>query len=303
MADLGKLRRVLDFAPSAAMKGWRERPYFEALNRRLNRLVSAQVLAARAPRRITRDEAVRVVPPEEWEAAQEARAREAAVEAEMRQLREELDEVRSQRNELQRQLDDLQSRLSGLRTVAEEKRVALKLVGVRRAATAPRKVSLKLVGVRRPGPTPVAREPFAPEEPERIGGPPEEVPPEPLVYGPAPEETADLAAADEAIARVEQEIQRIESELRDLGERERTLSRDRPRAPLRVRGYTLYRRPVETGRGPRDLYFFSKKRPVEGEPSPLPQGYRVTTRARSGLPMLRRAGGGRRRARKGRRAR
>ncbi len=51
--------------------------------------------------------------------------------------------------------------------------------------------------------------------------------------------------------------------------------------------YTLYKREIQTTSGKtRIIHFFSKKKPPEGEPVPLPEGYTVKVNKRTGLPYL-----------------
>jgi len=61
--------------------------------------------------------------------------------------------------------------------------------------------------------------------------------------------------------------------------------------PLTVKGYTLYKKDVELRSGKvQTIYFFSKRKPKSGTPSPLPDGYEVRMNERSGMPYLRLAG-------------
>jgi FtsZ-binding cell division protein ZapB len=270
MADLSKLRKVLDYTPAASMKGWKDRDYYDALNRRLNR----EVLIERPLAKPARDEAVRVVAPEEWEAARRARETQLLREAELDQTRGELDRVAAREAELEREVQELRTRLEGLRTEAEEKK--------RKVHTA------QLVAVRRPvAPTPEE----APPSPEELAAAGWEVLPDEVVE-PAPPEAApeipaewetEIQAAEEAIKRVEHEIETIEHELGSLRREEADL---RARAePYQFEGYTLYRRKVGRGASGKDFYFFSREPPEQGEATPLPNGYEVRTR-KGGAPYL-----------------
>ncbi|HID25386.1 MAG TPA: hypothetical protein EYP23_02845 [Thermoplasmata archaeon] len=57
--------------------------------------------------------------------------------------------------------------------------------------------------------------------------------------------------------------------------------------PFVYQGYTLYKRMVKLLSGKwQTIYFFSKRLPKSGEPTPMPQGYRVGVNKRSGMPFL-----------------
>jgi len=273
MANLRKVRQVLDYVP--ATKLGRDR-YLEALDRRLHR----EVLVERPLARPARDEAVRVVAADEWEAARRAREEQLLKESELEHTRDELERVLSREEALNKEIEDMRQRLAGMRTEAVEKRkVALQLVGVRRPGTA---------GEAQPGAWEVVDE-------ENV------LEPEPPA--PEPEPNAELIAqiereaqaAEEAIQRVEVEIGKIESELETLATEEADL---RKRAgPYMRNGYTLYRRTVGRGANARDFYFFSKKAPKTGTPSKMPEGYEVSERT-TGVPVLKRAGAPARKASK-----
>ena len=53
--------------------------------------------------------------------------------------------------------------------------------------------------------------------------------------------------------------------------------------------YTLYSRDVvlRNDNGTQRIYFFAKNEPKSGEPSQLPNGYRVEVSPRTGMPLLR----------------
>lgn len=57
--------------------------------------------------------------------------------------------------------------------------------------------------------------------------------------------------------------------------------------PFVYQGYTLYKRMVKLLSGKwQTIYFFSKRLPKSGEPTPMPEGYRVGVNKRSGMPFL-----------------
>jgi hypothetical protein len=52
-------------------------------------------------------------------------------------------------------------------------------------------------------------------------------------------------------------------------------------------GYSLYARRQEVrGRRFQTIYFFSKRKPIVGEPVDLPEGYMVALSRKSGVPFL-----------------
>lgn len=52
-------------------------------------------------------------------------------------------------------------------------------------------------------------------------------------------------------------------------------------------GYTLYaRKQVLRGKRTQTIYFFSKRKPVEGDSTDIPEGYVVSVDRRSGIPFL-----------------
>lgn len=299
MSELRKLRRVLDFVPAAEMKSWKDKEYYEALNRRLHR----EILVERPLARPARDEAVRVVDPAEWEAARAARERQLLQEAELEHARNELERVLAREDELRREVDAMRGQLGPLRAEAEEKRkVALQLVGVRRGgapaapATPPPEPepSVGWEPVEEAAPAPHAtREKELTAAGWEIVAPEEATPSAGGVWQDASSAKPDVTElereaqmAEEAIRRVEAEIQKVESELRTLANQETDL---RTRAePFKFKGYTLYRRTVGRGAAARELHFFSRERPASGVAAPLPEGHEVALRS-NGLPYLKKA--------------
>ncbi len=288
--DLNRLRKVLDFVPASETAGWPDREYYDALARRLNREVVADGPVTRVVARRAKDEAILVVPPEEWDAAQKAREHQLEQAAELARVRGELEAVQSREGELQEEVDELRGRLSGLKEEREEKR----------------KVALQLVGIKRPAPPAPPSDQLAaegwevlPEEGE-TAPPAEPAPVDALgqagwqVEAPGGGASSDRAAAvadetDAAIARVEAEIHKIEQELEDLAIQERGIQERGGPAPYTHGDYALYRRSVGKGAGARDLYFFSESIPTNGEATPLPAGYVVKINPSSGLPLLKKA--------------
>lgn len=272
MADVKKVRKVLDYTPASAMKGWKDREYLEALNRRLNR----EVLVERPLAKPARDEAVRVVDADEWDAARAARERQLLQEAELVATRDELARVTAREDQLRQDVESLRHQLPALEADVEEKRrFALQLLGVRRRAQ----------------PSPVSADELAAQGWEVVpeeGGAPAPDAFTPVEPDPEAEQARrDLATAEEAIRRVEAEIQKIESEMQSLAEQEATLRR---RSPAFTRGgYTLYKRIVGEGDHARPLYFFSKASPASGEPATLPPGHEVAQR-KGGMPYLKKIG-------------
>jgi hypothetical protein len=62
--------------------------------------------------------------------------------------------------------------------------------------------------------------------------------------------------------------------------------------PFTYGEYRLYSRNVKLkGGGRRTIYFFSKRQPKSGAPSPKPVGYHVGVNERTGLPFLKKGGG------------
>lgn len=108
---------------------------------------------------------------------------------------------------------------------------------------------------------------------------------------------AHLERLHHQMSRSEDELVRVEEELSRLEQREKELETITGRGPYRVKGYTLYRRQVGTGKRARNSYFFSKKIPKSGRPSPRPGGYTVEMSSKSGLPFLKKSGATRARAR------
>lgn len=65
-----------------------------------------------------------------------------------------------------------------------------------------------------------------------------------------------------------------------------------PAGPFTFQGYTLYSRDVALASGGRrTIWFFSKRSPASGTPSPKPAGYHVGVNERTGLPFLKKGGG------------
>lgn len=55
--------------------------------------------------------------------------------------------------------------------------------------------------------------------------------------------------------------------------------------------YKLYKiEPNFNGIGKKPMYFFSKKIPKRGEPSGMPQGYKMEVNKKTGMPYLRYSG-------------
>lgn len=258
MADLEKLRKVLDYVPSKEMANWRERSYYEALNRRLQRDVVVHPRAQ--PARATKSDAVRVVSPEDWAAAQEARKRQQEQELELARLGQREEELLAQIARLQQELARLRGQGPAPAPEAAEKLTRFELVGVRKAEPAPT--------------WEVAPLPELEEEP-----------------------VMEPAERDSAIRLLEEEIRRSEEELSSLS---RQLRETSPQAePYRMDDYTLYARSLPTKGKQRNLfYFFSREQPADAEAVPLPHGYKVAKNARTGLPYLKKSGaksGGKRR--------
>lgn len=60
-----------------------------------------------------------------------------------------------------------------------------------------------------------------------------------------------------------------------------------PKSVYSYQGYTLYKKEIETEPGKtRTIHFFSKSKPDQGEPVPLPREYEVNVNAKTGLPYL-----------------
>ncbi len=60
----------------------------------------------------------------------------------------------------------------------------------------------------------------------------------------------------------------------------------------RFKGYTLYRKEIILSSGDKKVvHFFSREKPEEGEPSPLPEGYEVKIDKRTGVPFIRKKTG------------
>lgn len=59
--------------------------------------------------------------------------------------------------------------------------------------------------------------------------------------------------------------------------------------PYHFGEYSLYARDVElkNNNGTQRIYFFAKGTPKSGDPSSLPNGYRVEVSPRTGMPLLR----------------
>ena len=56
----------------------------------------------------------------------------------------------------------------------------------------------------------------------------------------------------------------------------------------KYKGYTLYRKEIILNDGSkRVIHFFSKEKPDEGEPSPLPDGYEIKMDKKTGIPFIR----------------
>lgn len=298
-SEMTKVRKVLDYVPSRVLSTWKGRLYFDALNRRLNRevLVERPMLVARAP-----DEAVMVVPEEEWHAAVAAREKQMAQENELEQTRTELEGLRQREGDMAREVDNLRLQLQRLEVERDEKRKhALQLVGVRRPVTVaqvapdePLPATGAPASEGAPAPAPGGPVPTA-QELQAQGW---EVLPDDMVVEPSFEPVpvaeqvseTDLKATDDAIARVESEIQRIEAELASLADKEKELESKGAQGPYRYKDFTLYRRTVGEAGQERDFYFFSKVAPQEGQEAPLPAGYEVAVNAKSGLPYLRKGG-------------
>lgn len=275
---------MLDYVPSRDMHRWKDRDYFDALNRRINREVLIETPMARP----AKDEAVLVIPPQEWRAMQGAREREVLQEAELEQARDELDAVREREGELQKEVEDLQDRLSGLHSEdVEQRRVALKLVGVRRAQ-------------QQGAPLGEAETPAFDLEPAQPAEPAWEVVEDDGTAVPSAEELRDQgwdlvddepqerSATEAAIREVEEEIQRIEGELEDLAQKQDALgAQTGPDEPFTFRDYQLYRRETDVAGRNQTLFYFSRDDQPDADPSALPPGYEVAVNARSGLPYLR----------------
>lgn len=284
MSELDKLRKVLDYVPSKQMAQWRDRAYYEALNRRLQRNVAVRpkVVAPKA----AKTDAVRVVGPDEWAAAQEAKRRADDQELEMARLQQ-------REAELQAQVDNLLRQLSGMPGGAERARrlVRLELVGVRKP-DAPMEfqedaeAAAETVAEAAPEAAPAWE--VVPEEP-RFDAVTEEVPPG------APPPQAPTAPADDAMSRIEDEIRKIEEELLTLAQQERKLKSRRATTdrvkPFTFEGHRLFVRDVAgAGQKPRLFYFFSRGAPRDGVPSPMPSGYKVAKHPKTGLPYLKKSG-------------
>lgn len=313
---VGKLRAVLDYwdCETCLKRHTPEQETFCAVCKRLNREVLLQPPVAKL-KKPSKDEAVRVVPHEEWEEAVQAKERQHIQEAELEEARQQLLTVQEREAELQDEISDLRRRLSDLRGEAPEKKVPLKLVGVKKTEPLMEfSADAEEAALEAEQPLEedalmelLPEEEHVPEvEPLTEPASAQEVPPPAPTDGweAVPEETppsrapAPAGPADEAIRRVEEEIEKIEEELQQLAEQEKLLQRkagDGGPAPYRTKGYTLYHRKVGKGDRATDFYFFSKQTPEEGDPVPLPTGYKVAKNAKTGLPYLKKGPKGRRR--------
>ena len=130
---VGKLREVVDYwaCDECLEHPSREQEYFCAVCRRLQRDAAVEPRPVASPRvRGTRSDAVRVIPPDEWEAANRARERVLENELELARLQQREGELQGQIEGLQKELDELRDQETS--PIDSRRRVRFDLVGVRR---------------------------------------------------------------------------------------------------------------------------------------------------------------------------
>ena len=96
--------------------------------------------------------------------------------------------------------------------------------------------------------------------------------------------------AAKPLRRKKTKPQRVQRSLPDTAEppRERSeVTLEEKHRPFTYGEYGLYKKEISTADGKtRTIHFFSKKKPDEGEPVPLPEEYEVQVNQKTGLPYL-----------------
>lgn len=241
VVDVGKLRQVLDYwsCETCLDSFTPEQEYFCAVCVRTNRDVRVK------PNAVGTDEAVQVIPAEDFTMAKDLRDRIQAKELELQEAQERAAALQRRETELMARLEELQQQLENAKTKKDDELVDFSLIGVKREPKPE-----KLLEFSEEEPAPPA-EPAAPEGGWEIVDEekqPDEAAPElvePLEPVPEEEPLAEQeptmaerepatmtpgrrrqgAAADDAIARIEAEISKIEQELTQLADKEKGLAK------------------------------------------------------------------------------
>jgi hypothetical protein len=241
VTDVGKLRQVLDYwsCETCLDHFSPEQDYLCGICARLNREVVVKRTA------LGTDEAVQVIPPEDFTMAKDLRDRIQQQELELQSAREQATRSKTREQELEAALARLQGDLARAKKDKEESGlVPFEFVGVKGGKKKPAEPVLEFQEEPEPTePQPVeweAVEETVVEEPVAIdeavaGGetaPQFEAAPSVETIEPGPGKRRS-AVADDAIARIEAEIGKIEAELTDLASKEKRTKRPRSRSGSR----------------------------------------------------------------------
>lgn len=232
--DVGKLRQVLDYwSCETCLDSYTpEQDYFCGVCVRLNRDVRVKKNA------LGTDEAVQIIPPEDFTMAKDLRDRIQAQEVELQEARQRAEDLTKREADLQARLAALEQELEQAKTrKSDDELVDFSLVGVKREPK-PEELLEFSEEAPEPGPAPATLGGGWEVVEEAPEGSPEESAPESMepleaVEEPAAQGQARLTparkrqgAADDAIARIEAEISKIEEELTQLATKEKGLSRN-----------------------------------------------------------------------------